>query len=220
MKAKFKHRLLGTSILVLAAIIFLPDLLDGEKQIVKDDFKVIPERPEFEGVQALAPFDDSAFAAKAQLAAEVPVSNEQALDEQQATESVKPATEVLPSQQYAQVTVDNPTQARTEVKNVPATSNPPAASNTTVALGQAAWVVRVGSFSNQQNASALEARLRQAGFATFTRNITNSSGSSLTSVFVGPELRRERLEQGLPKLQQLTGVERLIISNYQPTENN
>ena len=45
MTATFKHRLLGTSILLLAAIIFLPDLLDGEKQIVKDDFKVIPERP-------------------------------------------------------------------------------------------------------------------------------------------------------------------------------
>ena len=51
MTPAFKHRLLGTAILVMAGIIFLPDLLDGEKQIVKDDFKVIPNRPEFKGVQ-------------------------------------------------------------------------------------------------------------------------------------------------------------------------
>ncbi|CAM5222444.1 SPOR domain-containing protein [Alishewanella longhuensis] len=218
MTAKFKHRLLGTSILVLAAIIFLPDLLDGEKQIVKDDFKVIPDRPEFQGVQELTPFDDAEFAARAQQAGEQPVTAEQALDEPQVTErATPPPTDTLPSQQYAQVTVDSPTQARTEVRNAPVTAS---ASGSAAGLSQAAWVVRVGSFSNQQNASALEAKLRQAGFATFTRNITNSAGQSLTSVFVGPELRRERLEQGLSKLQQLTGVERLTISNYQPTENN
>lgn len=216
MTAKFKHRLLGTSILVLAAIIFLPDLLDGEKQIVKDDFKMIPERPEFQGVQELTPFDDTEFAARAQQANEQPVTNEQALDEQQVAEREVPPTDALPSQQYAQVTVASPSQVSTEVRKPPV----PVPSSSTTGLTQAAWVVRVGSFSNQQNANALEAKLRQAGFTTFTRNITNSAGQSLTSVFVGPELRRERLEQGLSKLQQLTGVERLTISNYQPTENN
>lgn len=216
MTAKFKHRLLGTSILVLAGIIFLPDLLDGEKQIVKDDFKVIPDRPEFQGVQDIKPFDDAEFAARAQQASDVPLSEETALDELPAAQNA----DTLPSQQYAQVTVDSAAQARQETAT--ATRTPPANSTpaATVALGQAAWVVRVGSFSNPQNANALVAKLRQAGFATFTRSITNSAGQPLTSVFVGPELRRERLEQGLPKLQQLTGVERLTISNYQPTENN
>lgn len=215
MTAKFKHRLLGTSILVLAGIIFLPDLLDGEKQVVKDDFKVIPDRPEFQGVQDIKPFDDAEFAARAQQASDVPLSDETALDEPAAAQN----SDTLPSQQYAQVTVDSAAQARPETTT---TSTPPANSTpaATVGLGQAAWVVRVGSFSNPQNANALVAKLRQAGFATFTRSITNSAGQPLTSVFVGPELRRERLEQGLPKLQQLTGVERLTISNYQPTENN
>lgn len=219
MTAKFKHRLLGTSILVLAGIIFLPDLLDGEKQIVKDDFKVIPDRPEFQAVQDIKPFDDAGFAARAQQASDVPLSEETALDELPTAQH----TDALPSQQYAQVTVDSSAPDRTATATAAVASTTPAVNATptaTVGLGQAAWVVRVGSFSNPQNANALVAKLRQAGFATFTRNITNSAGQPLTSVFVGPELRRERLEQGLPKLQQLTGVERLTISNYQPTENN
>lgn len=221
MSAKFKHRLLGTSILLMLAIIFLPDLLDGQKQVVKDDFQVIPERPEFEGVQQVAPFDDSALTQAQTVTEPQTETGEVPLDEQTAS---RPE---LPSQQFATVTVDAAGQAQTQTASNPAptTTSRPAAANpppatTTPALNQAAWVVRVGSFSNRQNANALVTKLRQEGFATFTRDITNASGQQLTSVFVGPEIRREKLEQGLPKLRQLTGVERLVISNYQPAENN
>ncbi|MDD4863276.1 MAG: SPOR domain-containing protein [Alishewanella agri] len=208
MSATFKHRLLGTSILLMLAIIFLPDLLDGQKQVVKDDFRVIPERPEFLGVQQVTPFDEANLQ-QAEASATPAEVDEQPLDQQPT------AASELPSQQFASVTVGAETPTNTAA---PAVSPAPVAS--TPELGQAAWVVRVGSFSNSQNANALVTKLRQEGFATFTRNITNSNGQALTSVFVGPEIRREKLEQGLPKLRQLTGVERLVISNYQPTENN
>lgn len=199
MTPAFKHRLLGTAILVMAGIIFLPDLLDGEKQVVKDDFKVIPNRPEFQGVQQQQVLEPEVFTqAEAELTAE-PV------DEQPLDAGDNGATEPLPAQQYAQVT------APTTEKKVQPQTNP--------ALAQSGWVVRVGSFSKEQNANALVAKLRQAGFVTFTRNITSSEGIRLTSVLVGPELRKEKLEQQLPKLQQLTGIERLSVMSYQPTEN-
>ncbi|WP_417706418.1 SPOR domain-containing protein [Rheinheimera aquimaris] len=199
MTPAFKHRLLGTAILVMAGIIFLPDLLDGEKQVVKDDFKVIPNRPEFQGVPQQQVLEPEVFTqAEAELAAE-PV------DEQPLDAGDNGATETLPAQQYAQVT------APTTEKKVQPQTNP--------ALAQSGWVVRVGSFSKEQNANALVAKLRQAGFVTFTRNITSSEGIRLTSVLVGPELRKEKLEQQLPKLQQLTGIERLSVMSYQPTEN-
>ena len=199
MTPAFKHRLLGTAILVMAGIIFLPDLLDGEKQVVKDDFKVIPNRPEFQGVQQQQVLEPEVFTqAEAELTAE-PV------DEQPLDAGDNGATEELPAQQYAQVTAPV-----AEKKAQPQTN---------AALSQAGWVVRVGSFSKEQNANALVAKLRQAGFVTFTRNITSSDGVRLTSVLVGPELRKEKLEQQLPKLQQLTGIERLSVMSYQPTEN-
>jgi len=210
MSATIKHRLLGASILLMLAIIFLPDLLDGQKQVVKDDFRVIPERPEFKGVQQVTPFDEANLQ-QAEASATPAEVDEQPLDQQ------AEAASELPSQQFASVTVGAEAETTTNTA-APAVSPAPVAS--TPELGRAAWVVRVGSFSNSQNANALVTKLRQEGFATFTRNITNSNGQALTSVFVGPEIRREKLEQGLPKLRQLTGVERLVISNYQPTENN
>ena len=199
MTPAFKHRILGTAILVMAGVIFLPDLLDGEKQVVKDDFKVIPNRPEFQGVQQQQVLEPEAFTqAEAEIA-------EQAVEEQPLDAPERSEAEALPSQQYAQVT------APVTEKTAQAPTNP--------ALAQSGWVVRVGSFSKEQNANALVAKLRQAGFVTFTRNITSSDGVRLTSVLVGPELRKEKLEQQLPKLQQLTGIERLAVMSYQPTEN-
>ncbi len=196
MTAAFKHRLLGTAILLLAGIIFLPDLLDGEKQIVKDDFKVIPDRPEFVGVQQQQVIDGNKLSQLHSEVQTVPV-DETALDEP----VVEPE---LPPQQVTQVTVPPPV----------------AGQHTNPALDKTGWVVRVGSFSKAQNANALVAKLRQAGFPTFTREITNMQGVKLTSVLVGPELRKDKLEQQLPKLQQLTGIERLAVMSYQPAENN
>ncbi|SNY55418.1 DedD protein [Arsukibacterium tuosuense] len=215
MTAGFKHRLLGATILILAGIIFLPDLLDGEKQVVKDDFKVIPDRPEFQGVQQPEPFDQAAFDSASSAATATQV-NEKALDAEtadSATANERGADE-LPSQQYAQVTINGESPAEPTAKQ--ATEGAKASS----AVAENAWVVRVGSFSNPQNANALVAKLRQEGYVTFTREITNSNGQKLTSVLVGPELRKAILEQQVEQLQELTGIARLVVSRYQVTENN
>ena len=216
MTAGFKHRLLGATILILAGIIFLPDLLDGEKQVVKDDFKVIPDRPEFQGVQQPEPFDQAAFDSASSIAAASQV-NENALDDESGNSSAasEQSADSLPSQTYAQVTLNG--------ENVAVTSKEPAVGNepaNATAVAENAWVVRVGSFSNPQNANALVAKLRQQGYVTFTRDITNSNGQKLTSVLVGPELRKAQLEQQVEQLQEMTGIARLVVSRYQVTENN
>jgi len=216
MTAGFKHRLLGATILILAGIIFLPDLLDGEKQVVKDDFKVIPDRPEFKGVQQAEPFDQAAFNDASRIAATEQV-DESALDDALPDGQRNP--DELPSETYAQVTVNGQPSApgAAVVANAAGAANNESPS---AAIAENAWVVRVGSFSNPQNANALVAKLRQQGYVTFTRNITNSNGQKLTSVLVGPELRKAHLEQQVEKLQELTGIARLVVSRYQVTENN
>ena len=64
------------------------------------------------------------------------------------------------------------------------------------------------------------AKLKEAGFTTFTRSTTNAQGQSMVSVVVGPELKKERLEQKLPQLQQLTGTAGLKLTAFKPIENN
>ncbi|WP_116472875.1 cell division protein DedD [Zobellella maritima] len=51
MATQFQHRLVGTVILFALGVIFLPDLLDGKKQLVQDEAVTIPLRPELDPPQ-------------------------------------------------------------------------------------------------------------------------------------------------------------------------
>ena len=45
MNRQFQNRLVGTIVLVALGVIFLPDLLDGKKTQVVEEFTEIPLRP-------------------------------------------------------------------------------------------------------------------------------------------------------------------------------
>ncbi|SEA92923.1 SPOR domain-containing protein [Alkalimonas amylolytica] len=222
MTRAFKQRLLGACILMIAAVVFLPDLLDGEKQVLKDDFEQIPARPEFQGVQEQQLLDSAAVIARREQALAEPRVDIEASDADKVAAKAEEAStgnEELPSQAYAQVTVGE-TQASQSGTERPATSSPETADSASQLLTERAWTVRVGSFGRVQNAEELVKRLNDAGFRTYTRQVTNNQGVQLTSVFVGPDLRREALEQRLAELRTIARDDRLVISNYQPLENN
>ncbi len=250
MTSAFKNRLIGSSILIIAAIVFLPDLLDGQKQVVKDEFKAIPERPEFATVQQEQVFTKQQLAEKQQELLATPV-NEPAADAALPDNSFAEVTAGAPGSEAATDSADMIAEAAggTSIDSIPVpTENPLApvpasdsviqttttATTTPVvaetqkpvepkgnpALNETAWIVRVGSFSKTDNATALVAKLKEAGFTTFTRSTTNAQGQSMVSVVVGPELKKERLEQKLPQLQQLTGTSGLKLTAFKPIENN
>lgn len=51
-----------------------------------------------------------------------------------------------------------------------------------------AWVVQLGTFSNQNNATRLLAKLQLNGFDAYSRRLTMKNGKSLVRVFVGPQI--------------------------------
>lgn len=256
MTAVFTNRLIGTAILIIAAVVFLPDLLDGRKQVSKDDFKEIPERPEFAEVAQPAVFSqDQHQAAQSQAMAPV-TDNSQALDlPSAATVSTDPVpvdatADGAQTGQVALNTAGNVTDPVPVTKNAaedsstaqpPATNQAPNIQTATLPaddlpaeaaevtkpaevkpekpLSKAAFVVKVGSFSKEQNANALVAKLKAAGHSAFTRKIVNSQGTTMVSVLVGPDLKKDKLEAKLSELQQLSQVPKLKVTSYQPIEN-
>lgn len=56
------------------------------------------------------------------------------------------------------------------------------------------WSVQVASFSDRQNAVALEERLRDAGYSAYWRRAEQEE-QTLYRVFAGPELERQDAEQ-------------------------
>ena len=212
MNSGFLNRLVGTSIVVVAAIIFIPNILDGEKVHFKDGFKAIPERPEFTTIEIQQEID-----AKAELA---PAIKPEALHDEVALDAEPVSKEKVDSLEIKDVvnTAANNSgsqpiqvveEAKPEVEEVKLQQQVVKAKVTPLQRSEAsnltsmAYVIQLGSFSHKANVEALMKKLKNAGFTAFTRPIKTRNGE-LTKVFVGPQLDKADLEQKLPDLEKLT----------------
>lgn len=143
MSTPFQNRLVGTIIVVAAAVIFLPHVLDGEKDTHNETFKNIPERPEFHTLE---------------LEPEFP---QQQLDKHLPDE--KKSEEVVPlDDEQGQLTsagADSTSQLN-ETQVTQASEGP-------------AYVIQLGSFQHKKNVERLIAKLQKAGFTVFRKEITS-----------------------------------------------
>ena len=78
--------------------------------------------------------------------------------------------------------------AGTEPTTAPGAASPPARPPAQ------AWAVKVGSFSSEENALGLRNQLRAKGYNAFLDK-TTVDGKSLSRVYVGPDIQRDRIEQ-------------------------
>ena len=199
MSTPFQNRLVGTVIVAAVLIIFLPDILDGKKSEYQAEFDPIPEAPSIQKTQTEKSFPSKKLNA---LYTE-PTYEEPAMDDELAV--VKNASAESSSQKSS----NKNTQSSALAKQKSITSQ---ASKKTVsklpdkALAQTAWVVQLGSFRHTKNVEDLVSKLKKSGYTAFTKPIKTKNGT-LTKVFVGPELIKRKLEEKLPHLKSLTGMQ-------------
>ena len=172
MEQHLKQRLIGATILISLAVIFVPMLVGTDRSQPNSISIEIPTPPEELDSKILAlPEQDN------EVLAEVSVSKESG------------------------VTVTVP-------------SIPPAPVSTAKAVeGVTAWVVQVGSFSEQKNADALSERLIKAGFVAFVEQVDGKSGE-IYRVRVGPELSKEKADTLAVELKQQQKLSSAIVVQY------
>ncbi|CCQ12437.1 DedD protein [Pseudoalteromonas luteoviolacea B = ATCC 29581] len=233
MNSTFVNRLVGTSIVVVAAIVFIPSILDGEKIHHEETFPAIPEQPEFTTIDLQSEID--AQVAVAEQPSEPEMSNETALDEDNAAyqaatveESVVPeqteiSSELLPETNVTPVESNTVEVATLEANSAPTESVKTIEAATVVksesrnpALEKAAYVIQLGSFSHKSNVEALLKKLNNAGFDAFTRPVKTPNGT-LTKVFVGPTTDKANLEAKLPELKKLTKLN-ARLTEFEPAK--
>ena len=204
MNAGFINRLVGTTIVVVAAIVFIPNILDGEKVHYKEGFKAIPERPEFTTIDLQEVIDNKV--ASAEQPSQIPVEDTQAND---ADLVANESQQIDTAPQMVEASTDEPVINKAEPKVAvqepakPAAKTPEPTRKPEENLTQIAYVIQLGSFSHAPNVKSLQEKLKANGFKTFTRPIKTPNGT-LTKVFVGPSLSKKELESKLPELKQLT----------------
>lgn len=190
-----KQRLVGMLIVVIAGVVFIPDLLDGEKNTIKEEFKKIPPRPESSESPMVRDFP---IAEVEQAIDSAPSASDETADDQ-ATDAITETVEVAQTEQVIKGQEDF---AETQVATV--TIDKVAKPN----QGQfesSAWVLRLGTFRNKPNVDALLTKLEEAGFTTFVKPVEAKAGT-LYRVFVGPELEKSKLEKAQKTLKELTGL--------------
>ncbi|ATG57627.1 MULTISPECIES: SPOR domain-containing protein [Pseudoalteromonas] len=216
MNSSFINRLVGTSIVVIAAIVFIPNILDGEKVHYKEGFKAIPERPEFKTIDLQDSINDQVAIAEPLKQDNIEdISPDDDVLEQDdtisqsnfASEEKIVEASVIPKATKTDIAEQQVAKAKEEtkvpekvVKEAPKPITPRKSDEN---LTDMAYVVQLGSFSHAANVKALQAKLTSKGFNTFTKPIKTPNGT-LTKVFVGPSLDKTELEKQLPELKKLT----------------
>ena len=204
MNAGFINRLVGTTIVVVAAIVFIPNILDGEKVHYKEGFKAIPERPEFTTIDLQEVIDNKV--ASAEQPSQIPVEDTQANDADLVANETQ---QIDTAPQMVEASIDEPVINKAEPKVAvqepakPVAKTPEPTRKPEENLTQMAYVIQLGSFSHAPNVKSLQEKLKANGFKTFTRPIKTPNGT-LTKVFVGPSLNKKELESKLTELKQLT----------------
>ncbi|WP_417347862.1 SPOR domain-containing protein [Ferrimonas sp.] len=190
MSDQLKNRIVGTLVLTALAVIFLPNLLDGEKRRLEENFATIPLGP-------------------VALPQGVP---EQAFEEitlQSGGGQSEPASESVVSTPKAE------TAKKAEpVQTASAKSEPkPAAKSSKL---KSSWTLQVGSFRNAKNVAKLVNELREKGFRAYSVPSRPVEGK-INRVFVGPDVSRSKLEKEQLRLAKATDLKGALVP-YKATD--
>ncbi len=201
MASAFQNRLVGTVVLVALAVIFVPEYLDGEKQVSTMPVVAIPLSQGNGELKDVPPIATDEIASR--VSREIEVLDEQPVDDNEAvTEGGQADVSVPPVAPVESV----------ESANMPVVAVAPVAvapePGKTLGGG---WVIQLGSFRHQKNVRNLLDKLENAGYRAFSRPVKTRSGN-LIKVFVGPDLERAELDKALPHLTELTGLKGKITT--------
>lgn len=192
-----KQRIVGTVVLLALALIFLPIIFDGEGSYQAQVSSRIPETP----IISILPEPTQSRPVMA--------GNVETIEPEVATtvSLIEEVAELVEEPSVAIATAE-------PISDVEITESAPAFSREVLQLSDAGlpqgWVVRLGSFSDSENASNLVIRLQDAGYKAYSR-VMRSSQESLTGVFVGPWLDRGQVNEYQQKLQEEFSLVGLVV---------
>ena len=191
-----KQRIVGTAVLLALALIFLPIIFDGEGSYQAPVSSRIPEAPIISILPE--PTQSRPIIVGNVETIEPDASAEVSLIEEVAELVEEPSVAIATQETVNDVEI---TDAPIFSREVPQLSD--------AGLPQG-WVVRLGSFSDSENASNLVTRLQDAGYKAYSR-VMRSSQEALTGVFVGPWLDRGQVNEYQQKLQEEFNLAGLVV---------
>lgn len=233
-----RQRVTGTLVLAITALVLLPVIFDGEgsyQPSVQPDIPTRPVQPQAALQEAQRPTisaDSDAIRIRPETPATVIIGSDGSVEtsasdsdvEQVPVDTTLTDDAVIPGEQTSVAATTPPPEPAISspagAQSAPAQATPGPASTATTTTAQTAtldvqglpegWSVRLGSFSNAENASNLVKRLQDAGHRAYTRRVESSQGM-LTAVFVGPQVDRATAQNLMERLRQDFQLNGMIV---------
>ncbi len=195
-KHAFKQRIIGAIVLVALAVIFIPILLPGHRDIgfIETESHIPPKPEELESIKVLE--------------LEKPIPVPPPLEEiRTPIDEHSPAASESEAATSAVAEKSTSTEKRTSPP--PVSQEKKTTSNTTAK----AWVVQVGSFTKRDNAMRLRDQLRSKGYKTFVEQIS-AADKVFYRVRVGPVVSRANAEALQKELQSKMKLEHTKVMSH------
>ncbi len=186
-----KRRLLGVSVLVLAAVVLFPLFLNGEGYNERHLVSKIPTPPILPQAQNVE-VQSKLLPDTSTIAPVQPIKREEKtlVFQVEPTPSVENAPKVVAEADKLPVIRPEDQRPQLDEENVPV-----------------AWTLQLASFKDEANAKALRKQLVSAGHKVYLRK----SADELYKVYVGPDMQRDRLENLKSTLKNDFALDGIII---------
>ena len=198
MEQKLKERLVGAAVLVAIAVIFIPIILNDSQETESISGSNIPEKPETNFNSRIIPVlgDDE----KALLNT-IESKNIGSEDDQNKSDRNIVVEKVLSDNDKIADKIPTGKEAiKNEVKDEVKDD-----------VGLSAWIVQLGSFTDEDNAQSLNEKIRKAGYPAFVEPL-KKNGKINYRVRVGPEIRRSEADLLLKNLKDKMNLDGIVVS--------
>ncbi|PSU83308.1 cell division protein DedD [Photobacterium phosphoreum] len=211
MASQFQNRLIGTIILVVIGVIFLPDFFDGKKEHYKEEFASIPLQPKMGGQTEAKTIPEPENADVVLPKEPVTVTTDKqvsASTNNDETYTIEPdSSTAAVSSTKSQPVVTKRTEAKPAVVKpvIKPSVVAPVIKKPKSAVTSSAWVIKMGTFGNFDNANALVAKLRLNGYQAQLIPRDAKPGQYV-KVVVGPDVSKAKLTGQIAELKKITGL--------------
>jgi DedD protein len=198
MEQKLKERLVGAAVLVAIAVIFIPIILNDSPETESISGSNIPEKPETSFNSRIIPVienDKKALLNTIESESIGSEENQNKNDQDVVVEKIvsdndKIADKISPKKEAIK------DEVKDEVKDD---------------VGLSAWIVQLGSFTEEDNAQSLNEKLRKAGYPAFVVPL-KKNGKISYRVRVGPEIRRSEADLLLKNLKDKMKLDGIVVT--------
>lgn len=203
MERRLKERFIGAGVLVLAAVIFIPMLLDDSQKAEMTITETnIPERASDEFTTRLIPVPKPD-----EIIPVEPGPEEMSVS----TGKEDGVATTLPENNQTPRTAAAAPDASSETSPSPGKTDDDKVSEQAGKKSLTGWVVQAGSFSDKENADRLDEKLREAGYRSYIESEKSNNVLSYR-VRIGPEILRSEALKLKARLKEEMNQDGIVLS--------